>query len=197
MTDPDPTRFAERLIAAEPTDAALRRRYEQAIDATRERRLNRWQLGLAVLSLPIYVVLLFGLVRRLIATAGTQPREWLVLEAASGAGLLLLGLWLLRALLRGRVTTRDDQAMEWIGGVGLAAMALAFSGIADAIALEDPRAALRLHGVVTILLVGGALGIVLGRQRRLALAQQATDLELALLRSERAATGPDPSAPRA
>lgn len=185
----------ERAVDAEP--ASLRRRHEEAVRATHERRLNRLQRGLAVLSLPVYALLLVGLVRRLIATAGTQPREWLLLEAASGASLLLLGLWLLRALIRGRVTVRDDQAMEWIGGLGLTAMVLAFYGIADAIALDDPRAALRLHAVATLLLVGGALGLVVGRQRRLTLVQQATELELALLRSERAATDAATPPPRA
>ncbi len=196
MSNAGATPFAERLMRSEPCSAELRRRYEEERLALVERRLTPAQRWMGWLGLPLNGCLIAGVGYRLLTAEPALPREWIVLEAVSAVGLLALGLWMLRVLLRGsRVTWRDDQAMEWIGGLGLCALAFALFEVAQS--LDDARDALRLHGVITVLLVGGVFGLLLGRIRRTKLETcvKLLELELRLLDLSQAVAPPSPDVP--
>jgi hypothetical protein len=196
MSNADASSFAERLMKSEPSSDELRRRYEEEKLALTERRLAPLQRWMGWLALPLYGWLVVGLGYRLLTTDSAQPREWIVLEAVSSFVLLAFGLWIMRVLLRGsRVTWRDDRAMEWIGGIGLCAMAFALFEIARS--LEDARAALRLHGCITVLLVGGAFSLLLERIRRskLEMRVKMLELELRVIDLAQAIAPPSPDVP--
>jgi hypothetical protein len=189
--DPDDAEaFAGRLIAAEPVDPALRARSEAALLALRERRLSPIQRALGWLALPLTAWLGLGTAYRLIAPGRPEPREWAILQAVAAVALLTMGGWTAWVLVRrgGRVAWADDRAMEWLGGIGLVALVLALFEVARA--LDDPRAGLRLAGVATVLLVGGAWASLVRRQRRQALETRAALLALELKLAARSRTGP-------
>ena len=192
MSHVDPPSFADRLMQAEPGDDGLRRRYEEGKIALMERRIHPWQRWLAWLGLPLYAFLIIGAGYRLLRADPAEPRELLMLDAVCVVGLLALGLWILRVLLRGgRVKWRDDRAMEWIGGLGLLALAFALSELGGS--LEDAQVARRLQFFSVVLLVGGALGFLLERLRRLRLETRVELLELELRVAEPTqAVGPPP-----
>ena len=113
MNQVDPPEFAELLMKSEPGDDELRRRYEEGKLALLERRLTPWQRRMAWLTLPVYGLLIIGSGYLLLMAKPTLPRELVVLDAVSAVGVLALGLWMLRVLLRGgRVTWQHDQAMS-------------------------------------------------------------------------------------
>ncbi len=182
IDEPSPD-FAAQLIKADSWNDDLRTRYEQQKLALVERRLTRVQQWVGWLSLPVYPALVVGVLYRRLTTGERDSREWLILEMVSAIVLLALGGWILWVLLRqGRVTWRDDRAMEWIGGIGLAA--LTFSLYELARSLPDAKAALGLHEAATIILVLGASAIVFERVRRSRLETRVELLELELRYAE-------------
>jgi len=192
----DPHSFAERLMKSEPGNDELRRRYEEGKLALMERRLTPWQRRMGWFGLPLYVVLI--VVSGLMAVNPAEPRALVVLNAICTVGLLALGLWILRVLLHGgRVMWRDDQAMEWIGGLGLCALAFALWEIAGS--LEDAHAARRLQFFGIVLLVGGAFAGLLDRIRRAKLETrvQLVELELRVAEPAQAIAPPSSDAPDA
>lgn len=195
MSHVDPPSFAGRLMESEPGNDELRRRYEGSKLALLERRLTpRQRRSKGWLGLPLLGLLVIGSGYMMANPA--EPRELVVLDAVCAVGLLALGLWTLRVLVRGgRVTWRDDQAMEWIGGLGLCALSLALFEIAGS--LEDTRAALRLEWLGVVLLVGGAFGGLLERIRRSKLETRVKLLELELRVAElaQAVVPPSPDVP--
>lgn len=196
MDRADPRSFAEQLMQSEPGDDELRRRYEEGKLALLERRIPPWLRRMGWLTLPLYGFLIIGCGYRLLMVRPALPRELAALDAVSAAGLLALGLWLLRVLLRGgRATWRDDRAMEWIGGLGLCALSLALFELAGS--LDDPHIARRLAAFSTILLVGGAFGTLLERIRRskMEVRVQLLELELRVAELARALPPPSPGAP--
>jgi hypothetical protein len=179
MNHDDPASFAERLMKVEPGNDELRRRYEEGKLALLERRLTPRQRWIGWLGLPIYGLLIIGCGYRLLMAKPVLPREWIVLDAVCAVVVLALGLWILRVLLRGgRVTWPDDQAMEWIGGLGLFAVSFALFEIAGS--LEDTHAARRLAGFSIVLLGVGVTGALLERIRRSKLETRVKLLELEL-----------------
>jgi hypothetical protein len=175
----DPPEFAELLMKSEPGNDELRRRYEEGKLALFERRLTPWQRWLGWLTLPVYGLLIIGSGYLLLMAKPALPRELVVLEAVSAVGVLALGLWILRVLLRGgRVTWQHDQAMVWIGGLGLCAVSFAMFEIARS--LEDTHTAQRLEFFSTVLLVGGVFGVLLERIRRSKLEMRVKLVELEL-----------------
>lgn len=183
MNPSDPRSFAERLMNSESSDEALRRRYEEAKQALLERRLTRSQRWLGWLGLPVNGLLVVGLLYQFLTTKPSLPREWIMMEAVCAVGLLALGLWNFRVLLRaGRVTWGDDRAMQWIGGLGLCALTFALFEVA--LSLDNARDALRLYGCVTVLLVVGTFSLLLEQMRRSKLEMQARLLELELRLAE-------------
>lgn len=194
MNHVDSPSFAERLMKSEPGNDELRRRYEEGKLALMERRLTPWQRRMGWLGLPLYGLLIIG--GGFLMANPAEPRELVVLDAVGAVGLLALGLWVLRVQLRrGRVTWRDDQAMEWIGGLGLCALSFALFEIAGS--LEDTRAALRLEWFSIVLLGGGAFGGLLERIRRSKLETRVKLLELELRVAElaQAVVSPSPDVP--
>ncbi len=194
MNQVDPPSFAERLMKSEPGNDELRRRYEEGKLALLERRLTPWQRWMGWSGLPVYVLLIISGGYRLLMANPALPRELVVLDAVGTVSVLALGLWLLRVLLRkGRVTWQDDQAMEWVGGLGLCALSFALSELAGS--LEDTHAARRLVGFATVLLVGGVFGVLLERIRRSKLETRVKLVELELRVAELAqavgSTSPD------
>jgi len=181
MKHVDPPSFAERLMRSEPGNDELRRGYEEGKLALMERRLTPWQRRIGWFGLPLYglLVVLSGYMM----ANPAEPRELAVLDAVCIVGLLALGLWIFRAMLRGgRVTWHDDQTMQWIGGLGLCALSFAMSELAGS--LEDIHAARRLNGFATLLLVGGIFGVLLERIRRSMLETRVKLLELELRMAE-------------
>ena len=179
MAYSDASSFADRLMQSESSSDALRHRHEEKRLALTERRLTSVQKWMGWLALPLYIGLIGGLGYRLLTTNPSQPREWMILEIVCALGLLAIGLWILRVLLRGsRVTWRDDRAMEWISLISLCGMSFAFFEIAQS--LEDIHIALRLHGCITVLLVGGVISLLLERIRRAKLETRVKLLELEL-----------------
>jgi hypothetical protein len=170
--------LAERLIAAEPPDPTLRAEHEAALRALRERRLTPTQRAMGWLALPQYVALALGMGYRLATADPPEPRAWVVLQAVGVVALTGLGAWTAWVLVRrgGRVSRGDDRAMAWIAGVGLVALVLALFEVARS--LDDPRAALRLAGVATVILVGGAFAALREQSRRQALESRARALAL-------------------
>jgi hypothetical protein len=166
-------------MKSEPGNDELRRRYEEGRLALMERRLTPWQRRIGWLGLPVYGLLIIGGGSLLLRANPALPREWVVLDAVTAVGVLALGLWLLRVLLRGgRVTWQDDQAMVWVGGLGLFALSFALFEIAGS--LEDAHAALRMEGFSIVLLVGGVFGVMLELIRRSKLETRVKLLELEL-----------------
>src|SRR5438270_12999009 len=105
MNHVDAPSFAERLMKSESGNDELRRRYEEGKLALMERWLTPWQRRMSWLGLPVYGLLIIGGGYRLLMANPALPREWVVLDAVTAVGVLALGLWLLRVLLRGgRVT---------------------------------------------------------------------------------------------
>lgn len=198
MINADSSNFAGHLMRSEAGSVELRRRYELGKLALQERRLNPAQRRLGWASLPIFGGLALGVGYRLLTGDAALPAGWIALEAACALGTLGFGIWMTRVLLGGgRVTRRDDRAMEWIGGVGLIAVTLAFYEVASS--LDDARAALRLHGVATVLLVGGVYGILHDRIRRAGMEARVEVLELALRLDAlaRSVAAPPPEGPPA
>ena len=196
MNHVDPPSFAERLMKSEPGNDELRRRYEEGKLALIERRLTPWQRRLGWLGLPVYGLLIIGCGYLLLMAKPALPRELVVLEAVSAVGVLALGLWILRVLLRGgRVKWRDDQAMEWVCGLGLCALCFALFELAGS--LEDTHAARRLDGFSTVLLVGGVFGVLLERIRRSKLETRVklVELELRVAELAQAVKSPSPDVP--
>jgi hypothetical protein len=196
MDHVDPPSFAERLMKSEPGDDELRRRYEEDKLALMERRLTPWQHRIGWLGLPVYVLLIIGCGYLLLTASPALPRELVVLIAVGAVGVLALGLWILRVQLRGgRVTWQDDQAMEWIGGLGLCALSFALFEFAGS--MEDTLAARRLGFFSIVLLVGGVFGALLERIRRTKLETRVKLLELELRVAELAqpVAPPSPEAP--
>ena len=183
-------------MKSEPGNDELRRRYEEGKLALIERRLTHWQRRMGWIGLPVYGLLIIGGGYRLLKANPAEPRELVVLVAVGTVGVLALGLWILRVLLRGgRVTWRDDQAMEWVGGLGLCALLFALFELARS--LEDAHAARRLEGFSTVLLVGGVFGVLLERIRRSNLETRVKLLELELRVAElaQAVVSPSPDVP--
>ena len=179
MNHVDPPSFAERLMKSEPGNDELRRRYEEGKLALIERRLTPWQRRMGWLGLPVYGLLIIGCGYGLLMANTAEPRELVVLDAVCAVGVLALGLWMLRVLIRGgRVTWRDDHAMEWVGGLSLCALSFAVFEIARS--LEDSHAAGRLQFFSTVLLVGGVFGVLLERIRRSNLEMRVKLVELEL-----------------
>jgi len=179
MNHDDPPSFAEHLMKSEPGNDELRQRYEEGKLALLERRVNHLAGWMGWLSVPVYGVLIISGGYLLLKANPALPRELFVLIAVGTVGVLALGLWLLRVLLRGgRVTWQDDEAMLWIGGLGLCALWFALSELAGS--LEDTHLARRLNGFATVLLVGAAFGVLLERIRRGKLETQVKLLELEL-----------------
>jgi hypothetical protein len=179
MSHVDPHSFAERLVNSEPGNDELRRRYEEDKRALIERRLTPWQRWMGWSGLPIYVLLVIGGGYLSLMANPAEPRELVVLVAVSAVGVLALGLWVLRVLLRGgRVTWQDDQAMEWVAGLGFCALLFALFEFAGSMA--DTRAALRLQFFSTVLLVGGVFALLLERIRRAKLEARVKLVELEL-----------------
>ena len=196
MDHVDPPSFAERLMKSESGNDELRRRYEEGKLALMERRLTLWQRWMGWLGLPVYGVLILGGLYLLLMANPAEPRELAVLDAVGAVGLLALGLWGLRVQLRGgRVTWQDDQAMEWVGGLGLCALSFALFEFAGS--LEDAHTARRLAGFSTVPLVGGVFGALLERIRRSKLETRVKLLELELRVAElaQAVGSPSPDAP--
>jgi hypothetical protein len=195
MNHVDPPSFAERLMKSEPGNDELRRRYEEGKLALMERRLTPWHRWMGWLALPVYGLLIIsGGYRLLMLLANpAEPRELVVLVAVSTVGVLALGLWIVRVLLRGgRVTWRDDQAMVWVAGLGLCAVSFALFEIARS--LEDPHAARRLEFFSIVLLVGGVFGVLLERIRRSNLETRVklVELELRVAELPQAVVSPSP-----
>jgi hypothetical protein len=183
MSHADEPTFAGRLMKADPGDVELRRRYEEAMLALVERRLTPWQRRLGWLSLPLNCGLCAVVGYRVATAVPAEPREWVVLYAVCSLGLLAMGLWTQRVLIRGGlVTCRDDRAMEWIGVLGLGALSFALIGIANS--LEDVRVSLGIYGCIAVLLVGGAFSVLIERIRRSRLETRVKLLELELLVAE-------------
>jgi hypothetical protein len=179
MNHVDPSSFADRLMQSEPGNDELRRHYEEGKLALMERRLTPWQRRMGWLALPVCGLLIIGCGYRLLMANRAEPRELVVLDAVSAVGLLALGLWALRVLLRGgSVTWQDDQAMEWVGGLGLCAVSFALVEIAGS--LEDTHAARRLDFFSTVLLVVGVFGVLLERIHRSKLETRMKLVELEL-----------------
>jgi hypothetical protein len=179
MSHVDPHSFAERLVKSEPGNDQLRRRYEEGKLALMERRLPPIQRRMGWLTLPVYGLLIAGVAYRLLMANPPQRSEWIVLDVVSGVGVLALGLWVIRVLLRGgRVTWQDDQAMHWIAGLGLCAVSFALFEIAGS--MQDTHAALRLQFFSIVLLVGGAFAALLELIRRAKLETRVTLVELEL-----------------
>jgi len=196
MSHVDPPSFAERLMKSEPGNDELRRRYEEGKLALMERRLTPWQRRMGWLGLPLYGLLIIGCGYGLLMANPAEPRELVVLDAVCAVGVLALGLWILRVLLRGgRVAWQDDQAMEWVGGLGLCVLSFALFEIARS--LEDTHAARRLDFFSTVLLVGGVFGVLLERIRRSKLETRVKLLELELRLAElaQAVVSPSPDVP--
>jgi hypothetical protein len=192
MDQVDPPAFAERLMKSEPGSDELRRRYEEGKLALMERWLTPWQRRVGWLGLPVYGLLIIGGGYLLLMDNPALPREWVVLDAVTAVGVLALGLWLLRVLLRrGRVTWQDDQAMVWVAGLGLCALSFALFEIARS--LEDTHAALRMEGISIVFLVGGIFGVLLERIRRSKLETRVKLLELELRVAELAQAVGSPS----
>jgi len=192
MNHVDPPSFAERLMKSEPGDDELRRRYEEGKLALLERRVAPGPRWLGWLALPLYGLLIIGGGYRALTAHPAEPRGLVVLLAVSAVGLLAMGLWLFRVLLRGgRVTWRDDQAFEWVGGLAFCALLYALSEFAGS--LEDLHAARRLDGFATVLLVGAAFGVLLERIRRSKLETRVQLLELELRVAELAQAVVSPS----
>jgi len=192
MSHADPPSFADRLMKSEPGDGELRRRYEEGKLALMERRVDPWQRWMAWLGLPLYGFLIVAGVYRVLTAGPAEPRELVLLDAVSAVALLALGAWILRVQLRGgRVGRRDDQAMEWIGGLALLALAFALSELGGS--LEDPHASRRLQFLSAALLVGGALSLLLERIRRAKLETRVELLELELRVAELAQPVAPPS----
>lgn len=190
MNHVDPPSFADHLVKSEPGNDELRRRYEAGKLALLERRLTPLQRRMGWFALPLYGFLVIGGGYRILMS--TQPRELIVLDAVTAIGLLALGLWFLRVLLRGgRVMWHDDRAMEWVGGLGLCALAFALFELAGS--LDDTHAARRLEGFSTVLVVGGVFGVLLERIRRAKLETRAKLLELELRVAELARAIGSPS----
>jgi hypothetical protein len=196
MNHVDPPSFAERLMKSEPGNDELRRRYEEGKLALMERRLTPWQRWMGWLALPVCGLLIIGCGYRLLMANPAEPRELVVLDAVSAVALLALSLWILRVLLRGgRVTSRDDHAVEWVNGLGLCALWFALSELAGS--LDDTQAARRLDGFATVLLVGGVFGVLLERIRRSKLETRAklVELELRVAELAQAVKSPSPGVP--
>jgi hypothetical protein len=194
MNHVDPHSFAERLMKSEPGNDELRRRYEEGKLALMERRLTPWQRRLGWFGLPIYGVLIIA--GGLMMANSAEPRGLVVLDAVCLVGVLALGLWILRVLLRkGRVTWRDDEAIQWVGGLGLCALSFALFEFART--LEDTHLARRLEGFSIVLLVGGVFGVLLERIRRSKLETRVKLLELELRVAElaQAMGSPSPEVP--
>jgi hypothetical protein len=196
MNHVDQPSFAERLMKSEPGDDELKRRYEEDKLALMERRLTPWHRRIGWLGLPVYGVLIIGGGYLLLMANPALPREWVVLDAVTAVGVLALGLWVLRVLLRGgRVTWQDDQAMVWVAGLGLFALSFALFEIAGS--LEDTQAARRLDFFSTVLLVSAVLGVLLERIRRSKLETRVKLVELDLRVAELAqvVVSPSPNVP--
>jgi hypothetical protein len=192
MNHVDPPSFAERLMKSEPGNDELRRRYEEGKLALIERRLTPRQRWMGWLGLPVYGLLIIGGGYRILMANPAEPRELVVLDAVTVVGVLALGLWVLRVLLRGGlVTWQDDQAMVWIAGLGLCALSFALFEIAGS--LEDTHAALRLHFFSMVLLVGGVFGVLLERLRRAKVEARVKLVELELRVAELAQAVGSPS----
>jgi|GEM_PF-5470800 len=195
MSNADVSPLAEKLMKSEPLSEELRHRYEEEKLALVERRLTPLQRRIGWLGLPIYLALLLAQGYRL-TTGLTLPREWFLFEVVSTLGVLALGLWLVRVLLRGnRVTWQDDRAMEWIGVIGLGALSVALFGVA--LSLDDTREALRLHACATVLLAAGLFSLLFDRIRRTKLEMQVklTELELRLAETAEAIASPTRDTP--
>ena len=196
MNHVDPPSFAERLMKAEPGNDELRSRYEEGKLALIERRVPPWLRRMGWFGLPIFGVLILGCGYGILMANHSEPRELVVLDAVGTLGVLALGLWLMRVLLRGgRVRWQDDQAMEWIGGLGLCAVTFALWELAGS--LEDLHTARRLQFLSTALLVGGAFSLSLERIRRSKLETRVNLLELELRVAElaQAVAPPSPDVP--
>jgi hypothetical protein len=193
MNHVDPPSFAERLMKSEPGNDELRRRYEEGKLALMERRLTPWQRWMGWLGLPVYGLLIISGGYLLLMAKPAEPRELVVLVAVSTFGVLALGLWILRVLLRGgRVRWQDDQAMEWVGGLSLCAVSFALFEFAGS--MEDTHAARRLGLFSTVLLVGGVFGVLLERIRRSNLETRVklVELELRVAELPQAVVSPSP-----
>jgi hypothetical protein len=183
-------------MKSEPGNDELRRRYEEGKLALLERRLTPWQRRMGWLGLPVYLLLILGCGYSLLLAHPAEPRELGWLNAVSGVGVLALGLWIFRVLLRGgRVTWPDDQAMQWIGGLGLCALSFALFEFAQS--LEAAHTARRLEFFSTLLLVGGVFGVLLERIRRSMLETRVklVELELRLAELAQAVSSPSPEVP--
>jgi hypothetical protein len=183
-------------MKSEPGNDELRRRYEEGKLALMERRLTPWHRRIGWLGLPVYGVLIIGGGYRLLMANPAEPRELAVLEAVCFVGVLAMGLWVLRVLLRrGRVTWQDDQAMEWVGFLSLCALSFALFEFART--LEDTQAARRLDFLSTVLLVGAVFGVLLERIRRSKLETRVklVELELRMAELTQLAVSPSPDVP--
>lgn len=179
MSQPDPSPFADRLLQSEPGSDELRSRYELQKRSLTERQMTPLERWMGWLGMPLYAWLIGGTVSRIWTNTEGLAREWLVLYGVSAAALTMLGLWILRALLRGgRVLRLDDRAVEWICNIGLCAFVFALLGVAES--LNDLRAAMRLSDCAVVFLLGGVINVVVARMRRARLETQVKLIELEL-----------------
>ncbi len=179
MEPHDRATFSDTLLNVDSSDPELRRGYEAAKLALLERRLSPWQRRLGWLGLPVYILLAGSGGYRLVIATKALPREWVLLDAAGVLGVLALGIWALRVLLRGgRVTWRDDRAVEWIGGLGLGGLLVALFVIAES--MDDANVGRRLEICGFLLLFIAGLSALLDRIRRLKLETRVQLLELEL-----------------
>jgi len=175
MTADDATTLGERLIRVEPDDEELRRQYEERKLALRERRFTPAQRALGWIGLPVSLAISLALGWRLLTTETAEPREWIVLQAVSVAGLLAISAWTAHVLLRGRATWRADRAFQ--AGAVVLACGLALAAFEVARSLDDHRAALGMLGFAVVVLAGAGCGLAVDHFRRVRLEMRVARLE--------------------